>query len=75
MIKLERVYQEPEKSEEIKELEKQIREQVEAQNAAHELGKPCEDEECQDCCGEFTGHEHDSSEGGYCLNCGHHPNA
>jgi hypothetical protein len=48
---------------------------ITAQEIAHEEGKPCDEEDCQDCCGEFAGHEHDSSEGGYCLNCGHHPNA
>lgn len=43
------------------------------QEIAHDSGEPCDEEWCQDCCGEFVGHEHDSSEGGYCLQCGHHP--
>ena len=35
-----------------------------------DTGEPCDNEDCQYCCGEYAGHEHDSSEGGYCLNCG-----
>lgn len=38
---------------------------------AHEMNADCEQEDCQDCCGEFHGHEHDPDEGFMCLNCGH----
>lgn len=36
------------------------------QEEAHELGKPCEETDCQECCD----HEWDSSEGFMCINCG-----
>lgn len=45
-----------------------------SQDELHELGQDCEQDGCKDCCGEFAGHEYDSSEGGYCLNCNDHPN-
>lgn len=35
----------------------------------HEAGEDCEREGCEECCGEFYGHEFDTSEGGYCLHC------
>jgi uncharacterized protein (UPF0335 family) len=39
------------------------------QELMHEMNQDCEEEDCQECCGEFHGHEFDSSEGGYCQ-CG-----
>lgn len=40
----------------------------------HLRNEPCEQEVCQECCGEYVGHEYDADEGGYCLNCEAHPN-
>ena len=42
---------------------------ITAQEVLHDMGKPCEDEDCQECCGKFIGHEFDMDEGGYCQ-CG-----
>jgi hypothetical protein len=39
------------------------------QEIAHEKGEDCEHDDCQDCHGEFYGHEYDPDEGGYCM-CG-----
>lgn len=39
-----------------------------AQKIAHDEGKPCEEDDCQDCCGDFCGHEYEDY---HCLNCGH----
>lgn len=47
---------------------------LELQELAHSQNKPCDEEDCQYCCGEFVGHEFDDSEGGYCLQCNAHPN-
>ena len=44
-----------------------------AQQSAHDKGEACDEEDCQDCCGEFIGHEFDPDEGGYCINCGADP--
>ena len=41
---------------------------ITAQDAAHDSGDSCDEEDCQDCCGEFIGHEFDPDEGGYCMN-------
>lgn len=39
------------------------------QEIAHEENRTCDEPDCQECCGEYNGHEFDSSEGGYCE-CG-----
>lgn len=44
---------------------------VSAQDLAHWYNEDCETEDCQECCGEFYGHDHDPDEGFMCLNCGH----
>jgi hypothetical protein len=41
------------------------------QDISHEKGEDCEQDDCQECCGEFHGHEYDPDEGGYCY-CGAH---
>lgn len=37
------------------------------QEIAHYRMEPCEMDDCQDCCGEFVGHEYEDY---HCLNCG-----
>lgn len=37
------------------------------QEIAHESGVPCNEDDCQSCCGEFCGHEFEDYT---CLNCG-----
>lgn len=44
------------------------------QEMAHDKGEACDELDCEDCCGEFVGHEFDDSEGGMCINCGYHQN-
>jgi len=44
----------------------------EIQEMMHELNADCDHDDCSVCCGEFAGHEFDSSEGGHCINCGFH---
>lgn len=41
--------------------------ELHAQTLAHEKGVACEEDDCQDCCGEFCGHEFEDYT---CLNCG-----
>ena len=53
----------------ITDTEEKIMKAENAQKEAHENGDACEEFDCQDCCGEFYGHEYDTSEGGYCE-CG-----
>jgi hypothetical protein len=43
---------------------------ITAQDAAHESGNPCDEEDCEECCAEFCGHEYDPGEGMLCINCG-----
>lgn len=39
------------------------------QQIAHDKNEACDEDDCQECCGEFHGHEFDVDEGGYCM-CG-----
>ena len=40
---------------------------ITAQEALHEAGEACDEEDCQECCGKFCGHEFEDY---HCLNCG-----
>jgi hypothetical protein len=43
---------------------------ITAQEVAHDMGEACDEEDCQECCGDFIGHDHDPDEGMMCINCG-----
>lgn len=42
---------------------------LDVQALMHEMNQDCDADDCETCCGEYRGHEFDSSEGGHCI-CG-----